>query len=218
MAVKRSLTNNGILDLLDQDDDNEWKENSGRKLKVLKAEAIKKSETGEKSDKIYQDFMGKLKDVEQNQSDNFKKRRPEDGENTVGTLKRLKTNSQGDPRTDKRSSTSCKSDKTEKKSDPFNEEADRSVDRLREIMGRKKPVPFDVYTASYSIFQPNPTVMARWILEEMKAPQLKLHLKANWHLVKARDRLRGAPTTKKPVLELLIPVLAQKIERDRAEK
>ena len=100
-------------------------------------------------------------------------------------------------------------------SDPFNEVADRSVEKSKALMDRKKPVPSGVYTASYCSFKPNPATMAKWILEDLKAPQLKAHLKANWHLVKARDRLRGAPTTKKPVLELLIPVLAQKIERDR---
>ena len=59
--------------------------------------------------------------------------------------------------------------------------------------------------------------MARWILGDLKAPQLKTHLKANWNLVKARDRLKGFPSAKNPMIELLIPVLAQKIEDDRAQ-
>ena len=103
-------------------------------------------------------------------------------------------------------------------SDPFNEVADRSVDKLREIMNRKKPPPGGVYSFNpfQPIWQPNPTVMARWILEDLKAPQLKAHIKANWHLVKAGDE-NGVPTKKKPITELLIPVLAQKIESDRVD-
>ena len=115
------------------------------------------------------------------------------------------------------SSKSGKMDKNAFNPDPFNEVADRSVEKLRAIMNRKKPVPRGI--SSFNPFQPkwqpNPTTMATWILEDMKAPQLKAHLKANWLLVKARDRLKGAPTTKKPILELLIPILAQKIETDR---
>ena len=59
--------------------------------------------------------------------------------------------------------------------------------------------------------------MTRWILEDLKTPHLKTHLKANWNLVKARDRLKGFPSTKNSMIELLIPVLAQKIEDDRAQ-
>ena len=59
--------------------------------------------------------------------------------------------------------------------------------------------------------------MTRWILEDLKTPQLKTLLKANWNLVKARERLKGFPSTKNSVIELLIPVLAQKIEDDRAQ-
>ena len=46
----------------------------------------------------------------------------------------------------------------------------------------------------------------------MKTPQLKTLLKANWNLVKAQERLKGFPLTKNSVIELLIPVLVQKIE------
>ena len=213
MALKRSLTSTSILDLLDQDDVG-CKESSGEEQK---AEAIKRreAEVQRRSDETYLDLMGKLQDVENNESDNIKKRKLEDKENTFGTLKSLKMDRQGDP-----TSTSSKSGKVDKNafnSDPFNEVADRSVERLRAIMNRKKPVAGGI--TSFNPFQPkwqpNPTTMARWILEDMKAPQLKAHLKANWLLVKARDRLKGAPTTKKPILELLIPILAQKIERDR---
>ena len=59
--------------------------------------------------------------------------------------------------------------------------------------------------------------MARWILRDLKAPQLKTHLKANWNMVKARERLKGFPLTKNSMIELLIPVLAQKIVEDRAK-
>merc|ERR1712037_1047595 len=122
------------------------------------------------------------------------------------------------------SSKSGKMDKNALNPDPFNEVADRSVEKLRAIMNRKKPVPRGI--SSFNPFQPkwqpkwqpNPTPMATWILEDMKAPQLKAHLKANCLLVKARDGLKGAPTTKKPMLELLIPVLAKKIETDRVDK
>ena len=121
----------------------------------------------------------------------------------------------------KANSSKCvKVEKNSFNSDPFNREADRSVERLRAIMNRKKPVPGGI--SSFNPFQPkwqpNPTTMATWILEDMKAPQLKAHLKTNWYLVRARDRLKGAPTTKKPILELLIPVLAKKIEEDRVDK
>ena len=54
--------------------------------------------------------------------------------------------------------------------------------------------------------------MTRWILEDLKTPQLKTLLKANWNLVKAQERLKGFPLTKNSVIELLIPVLVQKIE------
>ena len=59
--------------------------------------------------------------------------------------------------------------------------------------------------------------MARWILGDLKAPQLKTHLKANWNLVKARERLKGSPMAKNSMIELLIPVLAQRIVEDRAK-
>lgn len=202
MALNRSLTSNNILDLLDQDDLG-CKENSGEQ----KAEAIRKREA--------EVLMGKLQDVENNESDNVKKRKLEDEEDTSRTLKSLKMDKQGN--TTATSSKSGKMDKNAFNPDPFNEVADRSVEKLRAIMNRKKPVPRGI--SSFNPFQPkwqpNPTTMATWILEDMKAPQLKAHLKANWLLVKARDRLKGAPTTKKPILELLIPILAQKIETDR---
>lgn len=202
MALNRSLTSNNILDLLDQDDLG-CKENSGEQ----KAEAIRKREA--------EVLMGKLQDVENNESDNVKKRKLEDEEDTSRTLKSLKMDKQGN--TTATSSKSGKMDKNALNPDPFNEVADRSVEKLRAIMNRKKPVPRGI--SSFNPFQPkwqpNPTTMATWILEDMKAPQLKAHLKANWLLVKARDRLKGAPTTKKPILELLIPILAQKIETDR---
>jgi len=202
MALNRSLTSNNILDLLDQDYLG-CKENSGEQ----KAEAIRKREA--------EVLMGKLQDVENNESDNVKKRKLEDEEDTSRTLKSLKMDKQGN--TTATSSKSGKMDKNAFNPDPFNEVADRSVEKLRAIMNRKKPVPRGI--SSFNPFQPkwqpNPTTMATWILEDMKAPQLKAHLKANWLLVKARDRLKGAPTTKKPILELLIPILAQKIETDR---
>ena len=202
MALNRSLTSNNILDLLDQDDLG-CKENSGEQ----KAEAIRKREA--------EVLMGKLQDVENNESDNVKKRKLENEEDTSRTLKSLKMDKQGN--TTATSSKSGKMDKNAFNPDPFNEVADRSVEKLRAIMNRKKPVPRGI--SSFNPFQPkwqpNPTTMATWILEDMKAPQLKAHLKANWLLVKARDRLKGAPTTKKPILELLIPILAQKIETDR---
>ena len=202
MALNRSLTSNNILDLLDQDDLG-CKENSGEQ----KAEAIRKREA--------EVLMGKLQDVENNESDNVKKRKLEDEEDTSRTLKSPKMDKQGN--TTATSSKSGKMDKNAFNPDPFNEVADRSVEKLRAIMNRKKPVPRGI--SSFNPFQPkwqpNPTTMATWILEDMKAPQLKAHLKANWLLVKARDRLKGAPTTKKPILELLIPILAQKIETDR---
>ena len=202
MTLNRSLTSNNILDLLDQDDLG-CKENSGEQ----KAEAIRKREA--------EVLMGKLQDVENNESDNVKKRKLEDEEDTSRTLKSLKMDKQGN--TTATSSKSGKMDKNAFNPDPFNEVADRSVEKLRAIMNRKKPVPRGI--SSFNPFQPkwqpNPTTMATWILEDMKAPQLKAHLKANWLLVKARDRLKGAPTTKKPILELLIPILAQKIETDR---
>ena len=202
MALNRSLTSNNILDLLDQDDLG-CKENSGEQ----KAEAIRKREA--------EVLMGKLQDVENNESDNVKKRKLEDEEDTSRTFKSLKMDKQGN--TTATSSKSGKMDKNALNPDPFNEVADRSVEKLRAIMNRKKPVPRGI--SSFNPFQPkwqpNPTTMATWILEDMKAPQLKAHLKANWLLVKARDRLKGAPTTKKPILELLIPILAQKIETDR---
>ena len=202
MALNRSLTSNNILDLLDQDDLG-CKENSGEQ----KAEAIRKREA--------EVLLGKLQDVENNESDNVKKRKLEDEEDTSRTLKSLKMDKQGN--TTATSSKSGKMDKNAFNPDPFNEVADRSVEKLRAIMNRKKPVPRGI--SSFNPFQPkwqpNPTTMATWILEDMKAPQLKAHLKANWLLVKARDRLKGAPTTKKPILELLIPILAQKIETDR---
>ena len=202
MALNRSLASNNILDLLDQDDLG-CKENSGEQ----KAEAIRKREA--------EVLMGKLQDVENNESDNVKKRKLEDEEDTSRTLKSLKMDKQGN--TTATSSKSGKMDKNAFNPDPFNEVADRSVEKLRAIMNRKKPVPRGI--SSFNPFQPkwqpNPTTMATWILEDMKAPQLKAHLKANWLLVKARDRLKGAPTTKKPILELLIPILAQKIETDR---
>ena len=202
MALNRSLTSNNILDLLDQDDLG-CKENSGEQ----KAEAIRKREA--------EVLMGKLQDVENNESDNVKKRKLENEEDTSRTLKSLKMDKQGN--TTATSSKSGKMDKNALNPDPFNEVADRSVEKLRAIMNRKKPVPRGI--SSFNPFQPkwqpNPTTMATWILEDMKAPQLKAHLKANWLLVKARDRLKGAPTTKKPILELLIPILAQKIETDR---
>ena len=212
MALNRSLTSNNILDLLDQDDLG-CKENSGEQ----KAEAIRRREAGvqRRSDETYLDLMGKLQDVENNESDNVKKRKLEDEEDTSRTLKSLKMDKQGN--TTAMSSKSGKMDKNAFNPDPFNEVADRSVEKLRAIMNRKKPVPRGI--SSFNPFQPkwqpNPTTMATWILEDMKAPQLKAHLKANWLLVKARDRLKGAPTTKKPILELLIPILAQKIETDR---
>ena len=202
MALNRSLTSNNILDLLDQDDLG-CKENSGEQ----KAEAIRKREA--------EVLMGKLQDVENNESDNVKKRKLENEEDTSRTLKSPKMDKQGN--TTATSSKSGKMDKNAFNPDPFNEVADRSVEKLRAIMNRKKPVPRGI--SSFNPFQPkwqpNPTTMATWILEDMKAPQLKAHLKANWLLVKARDRLKGAPTTKKPILELLIPILAQKIETDR---
>ena len=202
MALNRSLTSNNILDLLDQDDLG-CKENSGEQ----KAEAIRKREA--------EVLMGKLQDVENNESDNVKKRKLENEEDTSRTLKSPKMDKQGN--TTAMSSKSGKMDKNALNPDPFNEVADRSVEKLRAIMNRKKPVPRGI--SSFNPFQPkwqpNPTTMATWILEDMKAPQLKAHLKANWLLVKARDRLKGAPTTKKPILELLIPILAQKIETDR---
>ena len=202
MALNRSLTSNNILDLLDQDDLG-CKENSGEQ----KAEAIRKREA--------EVLMGKLQDVENNESDNVKKRKLENEEDTSRTLKSPKMDKQGN--TTATSSKSGKMDKNAFNPDPFNEVADRSVEKLRAIMNRKKPVPRGI--SSFNPFQPkwqpNPTTMATWILEDMKAPQLKAHLKANWRLVKARDRLKGAPTTKKPILELLIPILAQKIETDR---
>ena len=202
MTLNRSLTSNNILDLLDQDDLG-CKENSGEQ----KAEAIRKREA--------EVLLGKLQDVENNESDNVKKRKLEDEEDTSRTLKSLKMDKQGN--TTATSSKSGKLDKNTLNPDPFNEVADRSVEKLRAIMNRKKPVPRGI--SSFNPFQPkwqpNPTTMATWILEDMKAPQLKAHLKANWLLVKARDRLKGAPTTKKPILELLIPILAQKIETDR---
>ena len=202
MALNRSLTSNNILDLLDQDDLG-CKENSGEQ----KAEAIRKREA--------EVLLGKLQDVENNESDNVKKRKLEDEEDTSRTLKSPKMDKQGN--TTAMSSKSGKMDKNAFNPDPFNEVADRSVEKLRAIMNRKKPVPRGI--SSFNPFQPkwqpNPTTMATWILEDMKAPQLKAHLKANWLLVKARDRLKGAPTTKKPILELLIPILAQKIETDR---
>ena len=202
MALNRSLTSNNILDLLDQDDLG-CKENSGEQ----KAEAIRKREA--------EVLMGKLQDVENNESDNVKKRKLEDEEDTSRTFKSLKMDKQGN--TTATSSKSGKMDKNALNPDPFNEVADRSVEKLRAIMNQKKPVPRGI--SSFNPFQPkwqpNPTTMATWILEDMKAPQLKAHLKANWLLVKARDRLKGAPTTKKPILELLIPILAQKIETDR---
>lgn len=202
MTLNRSLTSNNILDLLDQDDLG-CKENSGEQ----KAEAIRKREA--------EVLMGKLQDVENNESDNVKKRKLEDEEDTSRTLKSPKMDKQGN--TTATSSKSGKMDKNAFNPDPFNEVADRSVEKLRAIMNRKKPVPRGI--SSFNPFQPkwqpNPTTMATWILEDMKAPQLKAHLKANWLLVKARDRLKGAPTTKKPILELLIPILAQKIETDR---
>ena len=202
MALNRSLTSNNILDLLDQDDLG-CKENSGEQ----KAEAIRKREA--------EVLMGKLQDVENNESDNVKKRKLENEEDTSRTLKSPKMDKQGN--TTATSSKSGKMDKNALNPDPFNEVADRSVEKLRAIMNRKKPVPRGI--SSFNPFQPkwqpNPTTMATWILEDMKAPQLKAHLKANWLLVKARDRLKGAPTTKKPILELLIPILAQKIETDR---
>ena len=92
--------------------------------------------------------------------------------------------------------------------DPFTKVSDRSVERVRLILARKKP---DAICSN----QPNPTTMARLILEDLKVSQLKALLKANWRLVKARDRLRGIPPTKQPMLDLLIPLLAKIIEKDR---
>ena len=99
-------------------------------------------------------------------------------------------------------------DKKDFNPDPFNKVSDRSVERVRLILARKKP---DAICSN----QPNPTTMARLILEDLKVSQLKALLKANWRLVKARDRLRGIPSTKQPMLDLLIPLLAKIIEMDR---
>ena len=211
MAPKGSLASSVITDLLDQDDD-ECKEIAGEQLK---AEAIRRreAELQRQSGEIYQDLIRKLKDVENKE----KKGSQEDEEKKLKQSVKRKRIS----RMEKRSGTSCKSVKVESKSlhpDPFNEVADRSVDKLREIMNRKKPPPGGVYSFNpfQPIWQPNPTVMARWILEDLKAPQLKAHIKANWHLVKAGDG-KGVPIKKKPIIELLIPVLALKIESDRVD-
>ena len=99
-------------------------------------------------------------------------------------------------------------DKKDFNPDPFTKVSDRSVERVRLILARKKP---DAICSN----QPNPTTMARLILEDLKVSQLKALLKANWRLVKARDRLRGIPSTKQPMLDLLIPLLAKIIEMDR---
>jgi hypothetical protein len=86
--------------------------------------------------------------------------------------------------------------------DPFEDIEDRSVARVKEIMKRKKP------TALCSN-NPSPTVMANYIIGDLKVVQLKAQMKA-----------RGLKTarTKDTMMAELKPLLIRLIDQDRVEE
>ena len=144
MAKKRNLTAAAILDLLDTSEGDE--EHGGKHYKAATIQGPPKEK------QQFGDVAGKMPIIANNENKRSGDREDSLNKKTEGESgldeNRTKTNTPGQSQENARNPV-CPN--------PFNNQADRSVARLRSIMARKKP-------SACCDDEPNPHSMARWIL------------------------------------------------------